>query len=210
MEYNTRRPNLAISEYGRNVQKMISHACSVEDRDERNKIAKSIVSIMAQMNPQIKQLSDYDKKLWSHMFIISDFKLDVDSPYPIPTEISVQEKPATVPYPNRNFKYKHYGNNIHLFIQKAKAMDEGPEKQAFSEAIANMMKKAYLNFNRDSVNDGIILKQLAELSDRKITLSEDFVLENTASILAKNPKPSYQRKKRHSSHHRNKGRKTNR
>lgn len=209
MEYNTQRPILQISEYGRNVQKMIQFACTVEDRKERTRIAESIISIMAQMNPQIKELSDYEQKLWSHMFIISDFELDVDSPFPKPQKNQLLEKPDRVPYPKRNIKYKHYGNSIHLFIEKAKSMEDGPEKKAFIECIANMMKKAYLNWNRDSVNDSVIIKHLHEISNGELTLDENFVLDETSDILAKNNNNTKRRKK-YSSNNKHKNRKNNR
>ncbi|HET6245786.1 MAG: DUF4290 domain-containing protein [Bacteroidetes bacterium] len=168
LEYNTERPHLNISEYGRNIQKMIDYAISVEDRELRNTIAKSIITVMGQLNPHLRDVTDFTHKLWDHLFVISDFKLDVDSPYPKPAREILNKKPEKISYPSKDIKFMHYGKNVELLIQKAIAMEEGPEKSAFTEAIANLMKRFYVTFNQDSVNDEVIFKHLERLSQGKL------------------------------------------
>lgn len=122
MEYNTGRPPLIIPEYGRNVQKMVDYALSIEDRERRTKIAKAIITIMAQLNPLVKESVDYKQKLWDHLYIISDFKLDVDGPFPPPSPESFIVKPEKVSYGTKSFRYGHYGKNIEKIIQKVAEM----------------------------------------------------------------------------------------
>jgi len=191
MEYNTKRGKLIIPEYGRNIQKMIEHAISLKDNEERNKAAKVIIGVMGQLNPHLRDVSDFKHKLWDHLFIISDFKLDVDSPYPKPTLQTLSIKPERIPYPDNKIRYKHYGKTIELMIEKAKAFKDGPGKEALIKAIANHLKKSYLTWNKDSVNDEHILKDLEELSKGELKVSKDLKLHNTNDILAAN-----QRKKR--------------
>ena len=156
MEYNTHRPELLIAEYGRNVQKMIDHAITVTDRGERTRIATAIVNVMSILTPLTRDAADVKIKLWDHLFIMSDFKLDCDSPYPIPTAEKVHPKPKKVPYPTYNVKYKHYGNSIVKIIEEAKKLDNGPAKDHLALLIANFMKQSYVNYNRDNVNDEVI------------------------------------------------------
>src|SRR6185295_10737630 len=118
MEYNSTRNQMVIPEYGRNIQKMIEYAVTLEDREERNRAAKAIVLVMGYLNPQIRDIVDFKHKLWDHLFLISDFKLDVDSPYPIPPRETLKVKPQRVPYPNANIKYKYYGKNMEAMIRK--------------------------------------------------------------------------------------------
>ena len=191
MEYNTQRGGLIISEYGRNIQKMIEHTVGLKDKEERNKAAKVIISVMGQLNPHLRDVNDFKHKLWDHLFIISDFKLDVESPYPKPTPQSLSITPERIPYPDHKIRFKHYGKTIELMIEKAKTFKEGPEKDALIMAIANHLKKSYLTWNKDSVTDEHILKDLEELSNGELKLSRDVRLHNTSDILAAN-----QRKKR--------------
>lgn len=194
MEYNTTRKQLVMPEYGRNIQKMILYALSVEDREKRTKVATTIVDIMAQMHPKVRESGDYRHKLWDHLFIISDFKLDVDSPYPSPSEDILQSKPQPLSYSDEKITYRHYGYNIQNIILKAIAYEDGREKDAFIKTIANHMKKSYLNWNRDSVNDELIHKQLDELSDGKLVLADDVKLNETNDILARNRKKKFHTK----------------
>ncbi len=185
MEYNSTREKLVIPEYGRNVQKLIAFAMTIEKKEARSEMAKLIVNIMAQMNPQVRDTSDFKRKLWDHMYIISDFKLDVDSPYPMPSPDILTEKPQPVGYKENNIKFKHYGKNIEMIIEKAIAYEEGPEKDALIKTIANHLKKSYLNWNRESVNDELIEQHLDSLSDSKLKLKENMQLAATSEILAK-------------------------
>jgi Domain of unknown function (DUF4290) len=191
MEYNSTREHLIIPEYGRNVQKLIQYMMTLEDRDKRNNMAHLIVYIMSQMNTTIREVGDYKRKMWDHMFIISDFKLDVDSPYPVPSREALAEKPVRLPYREGSIRYPHYGKNMEKIIEKAMEYEEGNEKVALTKTIANHMKKSYLNWNRDSVNDKLIIEHLATLSKGGLMLQEDFEFNTTSDILAKTRKKKF-------------------
>ena len=188
MEYNTTREMMLIPEYGRNIQRMIQYTCTVEDREKRNQAAKFIINVMAQLNPSVKESGDFKHKLWDHLFIISDFKLDVDAPYPPPPPLSLSTKPEHLSYHDKEIEYKHYGKNIALMIEKATEYEDGVEKDALIKAIANHMKKSYLNWNRESVNDELIEKHLSVLSKDLLKLNQDFRFTHTNDILAQNQK----------------------
>mgnify|MGYP001251441388 CR=1 FL=1 len=187
MEYNTQRELLKISEYGRNVQKMIEYTMSLEDREQRNKAARTVVAIMSSLNnPQKLDTPEFKQKIWDHLFMITNFKLDVDSPFPKPDpEIKESEK-FKCSYPNKYIKFRQYGKNIETMIEQAIAFEEGAEKEALVRYIANHLKKLYISWNRDSVTDEVILEHLAVLSDGKLKLSENVRLENTRDIIAVN------------------------
>lgn len=182
MEYNSSRNQLIIPEYGRNVQKLIEYAITLDDKGERNKLAVAIISVMAILNPQLKDITDYQQKLWDHLFIISDFKLDVDSPYPVPNENSVHSRPQLVAYPNNKIKYKHYGKTMEHVIDELTKMEDGPEKTYMITSVANFMKQSYVNWNRDSVADETIFDQLLELSKGKITPPENLKLQQPVEM----------------------------
>ena len=186
MEYNTSLPKMIIPEYGRNIQKMIDFAITVADREERNKVARAIIDVMGQLNPHLRDVTDFKHKLWDHLFIISEFNLDVDSPYPKPTPETFQTKPDRVLYPSNDIRYKHYGKTVERIIAKAKEYPDGEEKTALTEQIANMMKRSYLTWNRDSVNDEVILKQLEELSNGELALADPSALRSTQTFV---PRP---------------------
>lgn len=196
MEYNTTRNFLQMPEYGRNIQKMINYAISIEDRERRLKVANVIVNIMAQMHPKVKETGDFRHKLWDHLYIISDWKLDVDGPYEPPSKEVLSARPDQVPYSEDKIKFKPYGKNIEAVIEKAIEHEEGPEKVAFIRAIANHLKKSYLNWNRDSVNDDLIFEHFKELSDGKLVLDDDFRLNETNDILARGKKKKFVSKQR--------------
>lgn len=197
MEYNTGREKIVISEYGRNIQMMIRHLLEIEDRKQRTEAAYFIVSVMAQMNPQVKESNDYMHKLWDHLYIISEYKLDVDSPYPAPTPEMQKKKPDHVGYQKNNIRYGHYGQYIYDVVKKVKEMEDGPKKQAILINIANQMKRDYLNWNRDTVNDLLILDDLYKISGEEITLPMETKLIPTNEILNKpqNQQQQSQKKK---------------
>jgi hypothetical protein len=170
--YNSNRPDLVIPEYGRNIQKMVEYAISIEDREERNKCARAILSVMGQLVPHLRDIEDYNHKLWDHLHIISNFQLDVDSPYPKPDPLHLVSKPQQVPYPHNDIRVVHYGHYVERFIEKCSALEDGEEKKAFSLSIANLMKYNAHNWNRNTVHDDVILKDLVNLSKGKIRLEE--------------------------------------
>lgn len=194
IEYNSERPKLIIPEYGRHIQKMVDFAISVEDKEERNKVAKSIISVMGNLNPHLRDVPDFQHKLWDQLFIISDFKLDVESPYTKPSREELQAPPAPLEYPQNFPKYRFYGNNIKRMIDVAIGWEDGEMKEALVLTIANHMKKCFLNWNKDTVEDDVIFNHLYELSEGKLNLkgSEEELLDSM-SIL-KNKK-SYGNKK---------------
>lgn len=185
MEYNTQQPKLRMSEYGRNIQKMIDFALALENRDERNNAAQAIITIMGQLNPHLRDVTDFKHKLWDHLFIISNFKFDVDSPYPKPTPETFQTKPEKVKYPSRDIRYKHYGKAVEALIRKAVEMEDGEMKTALVEQLAHMMKRFYLTWNRDSVNDELIVQHIVELSKGKLKLADNFRFKYTNDIIGK-------------------------
>lgn len=184
VEYNTRRERLIISEYGRNIQKMIEHAITVEDREKRNQLAQQIVNAMGYLNPQLKETVDYKHKLWDHLFVIADFKLDVDAPYPVPTRETARPKPGKVSYPSSDIQYKYYGKTMEEMIRHIAQLEDGPKKEQFARNLANYMKMSYLTWNKDTVEDTTILTHLEELSDNRLRLAETARLNHTSEMLA--------------------------
>lgn len=185
MEYNTTRSQLEIPQYGRNIKKLIEYTIAIDDKDKRTKLAHMIISIMGQINPDTNiDLLETKQKLWDHLYIISDFKLDIDSPYPPPTDKALYSKPEKLPYHTNNIEFRHYGKNIVKMIDKAVEYEEGPEKEALVKALANHLKKSYLHWNRDSVNDNLITDHLALLSHDKLKLDDNFMLNSTSDILS--------------------------
>ena len=172
LEYNTERPHLIIPEYGRHIQKMVDHCLAIEDKEARNKCAKSIIAVMGNLNPHLRDVPDFQHKLWDQLFIISDFKLDVDSPYPKPSIEELRERPQPLGYPQNHPKYRFYGNNIKRMIDVARGWDEGDMKNALVINIANHMKKSFLNWNKDTVEDSVIFQHLYELSEGEFNLKD--------------------------------------
>lgn len=184
IEYNTERPKLIIPEYGRHIQKMVDQAIAIEDKVERNKVAKSIINVMGNLNPHLRDVPDFQPMLWDQLFIISDFKLDVDSPYPIPTREQLMEHPDPLDYPQNHPKYRFYGNNIKRMIDVAISWEDGDKKEGLILTIANHMKKCFLNWNKDTVEDDVIFAHLFELSEGKINLkNSDEDLSDASNLL---------------------------
>lgn len=191
LEYNAERPHLIIPEYGRHLQKLIEQAVALEDREERNKAAKYIISVMGSLNPHLRDVPDFQHKLWDQIFIMSDFKLDVDSPYPIPSRELLEQKPDRLAYPQNFPKYRFYGNNIKYMIDVANKWEDGEMKNALIMVIANHMKKSYLSWNKDTVKDDVIFEHLYELSGGKINLQATAEeLSNATDLMRINKKLS--------------------
>lgn len=185
-DYNSRRSKLILPEYGRNIQIMVEHLMTIDDRAERNKAAKGVIAVMGNLNPHLRDVNDFKHKLWDHLAIISDFKLDIDSPYETPTPELLKEKPNKIGYNQKKIRYKHYGHSIALIIEKAVEMEEGEEKRDLTYMIANHMKKSYLTWNREAVDDKDIIQDLRVLSDNKLNIDPNLELSETKDILAKN------------------------
>lgn len=202
LEYNSSRNKLVISEYGRHIQKLVEHAMTLKDKEERQKMANGIIDIMGELNPQLRDVADFKHKLWDHLFVISNFELDVDSPYEKPVIEKLFEKPEPLAYPNSKIKYNHYGKVIELMIDEAIKMEDQELKSKLVIAIANQMKKSYVNWNLDTVEDEIILNQLTKLSKGKLSVPEGTEL----SKFTPNPKqqnPHARKKKKNNRNNRN-------
>jgi hypothetical protein len=196
-DYNTGREHLVLPEYGRSIHRMVQHVVNLPDKEERNRAAKSLIAIMGNLNPHLRDVNDFKHKLWDHLYIISDFKIDIDSPYPVPLREVINEKPGRVPYRTDNIRYKHYGNNIEMMVMTVAKMEDGPEKQAYTEMIANLMKKFYLTWNKEAVNDDQIFKDLSAISNGAINIGPEVKLSETRDILFKNKKKNKITKKKY-------------
>ncbi len=196
MEYNTTREKLMISEYGRNIQKMVKYITTLPDKTQRTNMANALVNVLLAMNPETKDNQDVKQKLFDHLHIMSDFTLDIDSEFPVPARPEDAPKPERVPYTQENIKLRPYGKYMQRIIEKAVEYEEGQEKEELVKTIANNLKKMYLNWNRDSVNDELIHEHLGLLSDDKLKLREDDKLNSTNEILKANKQGKNNARKR--------------
>jgi hypothetical protein len=199
-DYNTLRKRMALPEYGRNVQKMVDHIKTIEDRDERNRAAKTVIQIMGNLNPQIRDVSDFRHKLWDHLALIANFELDIDSPYPKPDVEKFFEKPREIPYKQGDIRFLHYGRIIELLISKACAMDDGEEKEYLTTLIVNQMKKSYITWNRNQVADEVIINDMKLLSRGRLKMTEGVKLLEVRELIPpvkKKPQQGKQQNKQH-------------
>ncbi|NIJ46224.1 hypothetical protein FHR24_002708 [Wenyingzhuangia heitensis] len=186
LEYNSERSTLIIPEYGRHVQKLVNHCVALEDDQEREKMAHAIIDVMGNLQPHLRDVPDFKHKLWDQLFIMSKFLLKVESPYEKITIEEANAKPERLNYPKSASKYKFYGNNIQTMIDVALSWEEGDLRDALVLNIANHMKKCYLNWNKDTVEDGVIFNHLAELSKKEIDLrGSDIELSQSGTLLRK-------------------------
>lgn len=189
LEYNTERVHLIIPEYGRHIQKMINDTVVMEDAEERNKTAKAIIAVMGNLQPHLRDVPDFQHKLWDQLFIMSDFKLNVESPYGKPSREELAERPEPLEYPQNFPKYRFYGNNIKRMIDVAKGWEEGEMREGLEITIANHMKKCFLNWNKDTVEDAVIFEHLYELSGGEINLKDkDEELRTSERLIRANKK----------------------
>ncbi len=185
MDYPTLNGKLIMPEYGRNIQRMVEHALTIEDREERTRCVKSIVHIMGNMFPYLRDVNDFKHKLWDHVAIMSGFKLDIDYPYEILTEATQYTSPESIPYKNSNINYQHYGRTLEDMIEKVAEYPEGEERTELIRLIANQMKKCFLTWNKEVVDDRKIYDDLRELSKGKIDISSEdsFKLVESRDVL---------------------------
>ncbi len=187
MNYNTTKEKITAKEYGRHVQEMVDYLMTIEDKEVRNLQAKATIRAMSCFSPGMKDTADYWQKLWDHLFLISDFKLDIDSPFPKPAQQDITGKPQKIPYKKNNILFPPYGKFIENIIKSVAEEPESEAKRLCVENIAVLLKKQYLQWNRDSVNDNLIIEHLNVLSDGKLTLREDFVFPLTKELLEQLP-----------------------
>lgn len=164
MEYNTTRNHLIMKEYGRHIQKMVEYLLTLEDKEERQRNAYAVIELMGFLNPHLKNVEDFRHKLWDHLFLISDFALDVQSPYPIPTRETLKAKPKPLRYPKKYPKFNHLGKNIEVVIDKALKEENPEKKQGFANAIAYYMKLTYSNWHKELVHDDNIQSELSSIT----------------------------------------------
>ncbi|WP_256012864.1 DUF4290 domain-containing protein [Desertivirga xinjiangensis] len=206
-DYNTTRKKLILAEYGRNVQNMVAYICTLPTREERNRHAQVVIDLMGFLNPHLRDVTDFKHKLWDHLHIISDFKIDVDSPYPKPSEDAIHFKPEPLAYPQQRIKFKHYGKTVEIMIQKAKKIEDEQRKQLMIQSIANFMKMAYVTWNKDTVADETIINDLRELSNGELILQENI---NLNRVEVRNNAPGVRQKSSQSNaYSSNKGRQNN-
>ena len=173
MRYNTAEKRLILPEYGRNIQNMVDFCLTIDNREERNRCANAIINIMGNLFPHLRDVNDFKHILWDHLAIMADFKLDVDYPYEIIKKENLNKRPPRLSYSNSKIAYRHYGQALGQMIQKANDLDEGEEKDVLIRMLANHMKRSFIVWNKDTVDDRKILKDLNELSDGKISLNEE-------------------------------------
>ena len=181
MQYNTAKEHLTMPEYGRHVQNMINHAISLTDKKKQQNCVDAIISFMGQMNPHLRDVKEYTHKLWDHLHIMSNFKLNVESPNPKPEIQKLSEKPNRMRYPGNKIKFSYYGTTIPNMIKTALTL-ENPEKEIMTGMIANQMKKSYILFNGSSVDNNVIKLHLKQLSNDNLELASDFEFIRSASI----------------------------
>ena len=201
MEYNTQLKRLSLPEYGRNIQNMVDFCLTITNREDRNFCANTIISIMGNMFPHLRDVNDFKHILWDHLAIMADFKLDVDYPFEVIKKDNLHKRPPCIPYDQNEIIYRHYGEILERLILTASEMEEGEEKEVLIRLIANQMKKSYLIWNKDSVDNRKILKDLADLSEGRIIRYENMVkLADVSSVIEvpQQQRPSKKNKKNHS------------
>lgn len=207
LQYNTQRFPLRIPEYGRHIQKMVDQALDQPDKEERNKMANAIIGVMGNLNPHLRDVPDFQHKLWDQLFIMSDFSLDVDSPYPIPEKEVLAARPDPLSYPQNFPKYRFYGNNIKRMIDAAVTFSDGDQKDALIYVIANHMKKCFLNWNKDTVEDAVIFNHLFEISNGQIDLKKSEETLTNSDELIRLSNKRFGRQKPHQNNKNNKHKK---
>lgn len=196
MDYNTQRPKMRIPEYGRIIQQMVDHCCSIPDREERNRAAKTIVGIMENMNPAIKEEADYKRKLWDQLSELSNFKLDIDWPYPVITEDVKSQKPERLSYSDDSIRFRHYGKIIESMLKKLEEeTDPDRSRELFSD-VANYMKRSYIQWKKELIPDDVIFREIVYLTEGRVQVPENLKLGDYKDVLLSAQAPAAQAKKK--------------
>lgn len=193
MEYNTQKKKLILPEYGRNIQKMVNHIMTIKDRAERNLAAKTVIDVMGNLYPHLRDVPDFRHKLWDHLAIMSDFQLDIDTPYPLPVMEKINERPEMLPYNTGCVRCRHYGKSVEKLADKIKELKDPDQKRALIVLTANHMKKSFLTWNKDSVEDDQIYDDIKTYCGDSLTLPEGMTLSNSKELLQKKNKPNNNR-----------------
>lgn len=186
MDYNTQRAKLIIPEYGRNIHKMVEHLKTVEDKEKRSKMAKSLIQIMGNINPHLRDVADFKHKLWDHLMIMSEFELDIDSPYPPPSQEALEQSPNRVEYNVNRIRYRYYGKTIERMLYQVAEMEDSEKKQELLKTVANHMKKSYVMWNKDHVEDEFIFQAIEGITQGKLKPDRNIKLKNARSMMQKN------------------------
>jgi hypothetical protein len=195
MEYPTLQDNLIMPEYGRNIQHMVQYAVGIEDREERTRCVNTIINIMGNLFPYLRDVNDFKHKLWDHVAIMSDFKLDIDYPYEIVKEENLHTPPEKIPYKTNKMRYQHYGITLEKMIERVADYEEGDERNELIRLIANQMKKCFLTWNKEIVDNKKIFEDLKELSNGKLDYTDDsFRLVESRDVLHAGKKNKPKRK----------------
>ena len=203
MPYNTQLPKLILREYGRHIQQLVDFAVKIEDDEVRNKLVLDIIDMMGTMNPTLRNVEDFRHKLWDHIYMMSDFKLKANSPYPVPERETLMRKTIKLEYPKQNIRLAHYGKNIAACGNKPSEIEDPAVKQEFAQVIGNYMKLVYQNWNRDNVNDLTIKQDLESLSNGKLQLDEDSDLDSLTKSTARRQENKPQQQNRNNNGGRN-------
>lgn len=188
MEYQKKK--LLLPEYGRNIQKMVDHIMTIEDREERTRAAKTVIDVMGNLYPHLRDVPDFRHKLWDHLAIMSEFKLDIDTPYPLPSLEKIYAKPEKLSYNTTRIRYRHYGKLVDKLIDKIRETEDPEQKRALIVLTANHMKKSFLTWNKDSVEDEQIYNDINSYYGSTVILPEGMTLSNSKDLLQKKSKPS--------------------
>jgi len=178
LEYNTERTDVRLKEYGRNIQKLVEHIKTIDDKEKRSEYAKTLTDLMRQINPNVKDGQDYDQKVWDDLYNISKFDLDVEAPFPMPEAESLGKKPQRVAYKSSKIKYLHYGRSVEIMIEQAIKMEDPETKESALIHIGRLMKSFYNTWNKDNIEDEIILKQIKQLSNNQLDIDIEKVKEH--------------------------------
>jgi hypothetical protein len=199
MPYNTQRSKMIMREYGRHVQQMVEHVASIKDEKKRNEQVKIIIELMGQMNPHLRNVEEFRHKIYDHIYIMANYNIDIESPYPKPDRAIIEKKPDPLPYPRQKLAYRHYGKNISRMIEKAKTFTEPEKKEVYVQYLANYMKLVHNNWNKENVTDDVIRQDLKVMSRGELELSSDTELQNFRTPVQQ-PQRNYGKQ-----HHRHKG-----
>ena len=188
MEYSTKREKLILPEYGRNVQNMVEHIKKINDRDLRNQAAQEIINVMGNLNPHLRDINDFKHKLWDQLAQMAEFDLDIDSPYPTPLKETFEEKPNRIPYTDGPLKYRFLGRTMQKLIKAAIEIEDKEKQDELIKVITNHMKKLYVIWNKDTVEDAYIFEKLSELSDGKLKVEDGTRLMESKDLVVKKRK----------------------
>ncbi len=199
MEYNTTRSNLILREYGRNFHKLVDYVGNIKSKEERNKMSKTLVEMMKLTHPSFKDQSEVEAKMWDDLFIMSDYNLDIDSPFPMPKKKSKADKPKRLDYPKTKIKYRHYGKKIELLIEEACKLKKEEDKEAAVIHIGKIMKSFFGMWNKESIDSKVIVDNIKELSNNKLSIDVEKVNEMNLFF-----KVTKERGSKHSKHYHSK------